>query len=746
MLINSPNISGSLRVTGNSVITGSLTVLGGINATLTGSATSASYVEYANVANKPALLSGSAQVAAFGFATTGSNQFNGNQTVTGSLTVTGQVIAQTLNVQQVTSSIIYSSGSNVFGNSLANTQQFTGSVSVTGSLSVNNTPAILGSIASTQIAFGTGTGVIGGDSGLVYSSINKKLNINSNIISTGYTTSSSLRAGENLKLFQFEINSNSDANTEAGLLLSHTVSTDTASWGFYVNRTGTNLGDLIIRTRTGTSTSAERWRIISSGILQSNGAQTIRTSTGNLTLATAGGNGNILLSPHGTGAVAIGTTSPNTNVRSLQAIVSNVSDNSVNVRIDHGGRVVDGGSVINLFVRGDSAGDDFANTLVTNIYGEVRKNSDRLLDLYGDRGADNVLRLLGNGNLFLKGNVGIGTTSPVSKLDVRGRVTVPITSNTLGTYAFIQGSITENTNFGASINLVVENVGSNLYGLSFSTTNNFIPPTEKMRITSGGNVGIGTDSPSIVSNRISLHVVGSTSGAILDLGSETTPVIGRIFVNNTDKRLNIRASDALGVLTFETGGANERMRIFSDGNVHIGATPTADAGFRLDVNGTGRFTQGVNMATSSGNVGIGTNAPITLLDVFSSTGSTIMARDSSDAFGTTSKLILGRLEGLRNIELRSVARRSVNTAGRSRDLEIWQDNDGTLQQNVIFKFNGNVGIGTTNQFGSGVKVIGIANATTVPTTNPTGGGVLYVEAGALKFRGSSGTVTTIANA
>jgi hypothetical protein len=57
MLINSPNISGSLRVTGNSVITGSLTVLGGINATITGSATSASYVEYANVANKPALLS-----------------------------------------------------------------------------------------------------------------------------------------------------------------------------------------------------------------------------------------------------------------------------------------------------------------------------------------------------------------------------------------------------------------------------------------------------------------------------------------------------------------------------------------------------------------------------------------------------------------------------------------------------------------------------------------------------------------
>jgi hypothetical protein len=57
------------------------------------------------------------------------------------LTVTGQVVAQTLNVQQVTSSIVFSSGSNIFGNSLANTQQFTGSLQVSGS-----THHILGSV------------------------------------------------------------------------------------------------------------------------------------------------------------------------------------------------------------------------------------------------------------------------------------------------------------------------------------------------------------------------------------------------------------------------------------------------------------------------------------------------------------------------------------------------------------------------------------------------------------------------
>jgi hypothetical protein len=51
--------------------------------------------------------------------------------------VGGTLTAQTLIVQTVSSSIIYSSGSNTFGNSLANNQIFTGSVSVTGSLTVN---------------------------------------------------------------------------------------------------------------------------------------------------------------------------------------------------------------------------------------------------------------------------------------------------------------------------------------------------------------------------------------------------------------------------------------------------------------------------------------------------------------------------------------------------------------------------------------------------------------------------------
>jgi hypothetical protein len=77
--------------------------------------------------------------------TTGSNTYVGTQTisgstlitgslqVTGSIATTGTITAQTLVVQTVTSSIVYSSGSNIFGNSQSNVQQMTGSLFISGS-------------------------------------------------------------------------------------------------------------------------------------------------------------------------------------------------------------------------------------------------------------------------------------------------------------------------------------------------------------------------------------------------------------------------------------------------------------------------------------------------------------------------------------------------------------------------------------------------------------------------------------
>jgi hypothetical protein len=64
---------------------------------------------------------------------------------------------------------------------------------------------------------------------------------------------------------------------------------------------------------------------------------------------------------------------------------------------------------------------------------------------------------------------------------------------------------------------------------------------------------------------------------------------------------------------------------------------------------------------------------------------------------------------------------------------------------------GNIGIGFKEakdfkEFGGGQGVIALANASAPPTENLAGAGILYVENGALKYRGANGTVTVIAPA
>jgi hypothetical protein len=68
----------------------------------------------------------------------------------------------------------------------------------------------------------------------------------------------------------------------------------------------------------------------------------------------------------------------------------------------------------------------------------------------------------------------------------------------------------------------------------------------------------------------------------------------------------------------------------------------------------------------------------------------------------------------------------------------------TLTPRMTLDASGNLLVGLSTAGTTAAKTIQIANGT-APTANVTGG-QLYVEAGALKYRGSSGTVTTIANA
>lgn len=79
---------------------------------------------------------------------------------------------------------------------------------------------------------------------------------------------------------------------------------------------------------------------------------------------------------------------------------------------------------------------------------------------------------------------------------------------------------------------------------------------------------------------------------------------------------------------------------------------------------------------------------------------------------------------------------------------IWAIQRGSTVDNagLFWDTNDNFGLNGSPSAGGGVGVIFVANVISAPTSNPTGGGIFYVESGALKYRGSSGTVTTLAPA
>jgi hypothetical protein len=141
MIIQNPLLTGSLNYNGADLsnVTSSNANSASVSLILTAVSSSnqqlsASYIALSGSYNT---FSGSASTRVTkienNYATTGSNSFRADQSITGSLVVSSTITAQTLVVQTVTSSILYSSGSNNFGNQLINTQTFTGSVNITGS-------------------------------------------------------------------------------------------------------------------------------------------------------------------------------------------------------------------------------------------------------------------------------------------------------------------------------------------------------------------------------------------------------------------------------------------------------------------------------------------------------------------------------------------------------------------------------------------------------------------------------------
>lgn len=171
-----------------------------------------------------------------------------------------------------------------------------------------------------------------------------------------------------------------------------------------------------------------------------------------------------------------------------------------------------------------------------------------------------------------------------------------------------------------------------------------------------------------------------------------------------------------------TSGAGAALRIVAQsstagagGNVelYVGEGSTTPGEFRIDL--------GKSAGDVTGNFYLAGGALGDLLQAYYDGGQPgwfITASDEFDFSAGTFRVNAGGI-GL------------VNNGGANGS--VWVESDG-------------VAFGATGSYGSGQRVVYVANAAVVPTTNPSLGGILYAEGGALKWRGSSGTVTTIAPA
>lgn len=309
------------------------------------------------------------------------------------------------------------------------------------------------------------------------------------------------------------------------------------------------------------------------------------------------------------------------------------------------------------------------------------------------------------GNLYASGNVGIGSSPTSNNLDIysSGVVNVLLRGDTGAIFSTARSS---NDSGGCSVAL------RKARGTSAS----------QLAVASGDTLG-----------NLNYQAFGGTNIRTIAF------VRGVVDTYTSD-------TDISSILTFATtpsgsSSASERMRIDSAGNVGIGISNPSTYGRFIVATSTG---VGRHLTLSSSGQTIASyndNNLISALDVRN------LGIDAiNQGTGIDFNLGINGSTAYTGGSIRSISEGDYSiTANRNAGLQFYIANAESLYAAFRITSALNFGFGVASFGTSASRVLGIANGT-APTTSPAGMGQLYVEAGALKYRGSSGTVTTIANA